>query len=122
MMYSQKKVTPPHGLKIGAKVGVHGEGLDTFTIVGIVYYKDGGIDKVHLNCGWREPLSKIYLLDGKSHFEAAISQACHFQVAIGECDKCGLQFPDSCVYYLEGEKTICVICKNGQNNVLCKRT
>ena len=111
MMYRQKKVIPPKGLRIGAEVGVHGEGLESFRIVKIVYYKDGEINWVELDCGWYEPLSKIYLLNGKSHFKASIDPKCHFKVAIGECDKCGFEFPDSCVYYPEGEKIICVNCK-----------
>ena len=121
MIYRQKKVIPPKRLRVGAKVGVRGEGLETFTIVKIVYYKDGGINTVHLDCGWYEPLGKIYLLNGKSHFEASRDPDSNFQVAIGECDKCGFKFPDSCVYYPEGEKTICVNCKKEHNNVVCAR-
>jgi hypothetical protein len=111
MMYRQKKVTPPKGLRVGAEAGVRGEGLESFRIVDIVYYKDEEINTVHLDCGWSEPLSKIYLLNGKSHFDASCDPECNFQVAIGECDNCGFKFPDSCVYYPEGKKIICVNCK-----------
>lgn len=111
MRYEKKKVQPPNGLCVGAKVGVHGEGHEDFYITHISIDNDGDIVRVELSCIWSEPLSKIYLLNGKTHEEASTDPECHFQVAIGQCDECGLEFPDCCVYYEENDAMICVNCK-----------
>ena len=113
MRYKKKKIHPPNGLCIGAKVGVHGEGWEEFYITDIIIDNDGDINNVKLNCLWRESLSKIYLLNNKSHAAASVDPECHFQVTIGKCDKCDAEFPENCAYCIEGEKMICVNCAGG---------
>ncbi len=100
MRYKKKRVIPPIGLEVGAEVGIIGEGADTQTVTAIhLSEEDGGIIDVSLSEGWREPLYKLYLVRGRPLEEAYRDRSSWFHVAIGECDVCGVQFPDCCVYY-----------------------
>jgi len=109
MRYTKKQVKIPADMQVGCEVGVVGEGDDTFTITEI-RRKGGEVTDVLLSCGWREPLCKIYLLRGRSHYQAMQDPTSWIDVAIGECDSCGDKFPDSCVYHSDGDKMICPKC------------
>lgn len=92
--FKYKYVKVPKGMKIGSKVLVVGEGFDKFTILDIVYHNiTKQVDKIILDSGWNEPLSKIFLYTKNMFLEEN-----RIFVAIGECDVCGKTFPDSCVY------------------------
>lgn len=99
MRYAKMIVKLPADMEVGCEVGVIGEGHDVQTITGIDRDEVGDVTGVHLSGGWREPLSKIYLLRGRSHREAADDPTSWIEVAIGECDQCGKKFPDSCAYH-----------------------
>lgn len=119
MRYKKKQVKIPADMQIGCKVGVIGEGYDTFTITDILR-KDGDVTDVLLSCGCREPLCKIYLIRDLDHHEAMKDQTSWIEVAIGECDFCGNKFPDSCAYQSnKGDKNsmICYKCYDDNNGL-----
>ena len=97
-MFKEKVAHKPKWLKVGVKVNVVGEGGDIFKVVQIDMDGKRLVD-VHLDCGWREPLCKIYNLNGKG-----------IKVSIGECDGCGKSFPDSCIYHDHEGKVLCQEC------------
>jgi hypothetical protein len=115
MRYPNKIVKIPIDLAVGAKVGVSGEGNDTYTITGIEY-SNGMVAHVQLSCMCREPLCKIYLLRGRDHIKAMQDPTSWIEVVIGECDICGKKFPDSCVYHRpdggDANSMICTKCHN----------
>ena len=111
MMYNKCFSVLPPDLKVGSKVGVVGEGLEIYEVTGISNTERGL--EVDLSCGWREPLSKIYMLRGRSHSAAISDPTSWIQTAIGECDKCGAKFPDCCVYNKIDGQDICNSCKKG---------
>lgn len=110
MMYNECLSVLPPDLKVGAEVGIIGDGLAVYTVTKISHTEKGV--EVHLSCGWREPLSKIYLLRGRSHSAAIADPTSWIATAIGECDKCKTQFPDCCVYNKVGKKHFCNSCYN----------
>lgn len=111
MRYAEKRVKLPKGMRVGSKVGVVGEGHETFTIVGITRVGER-VTEVHISSGWREPLCKIYLLKNGSHSESMADKNNWIDVAIGECDVCGKPFPDSCAYgHDKGvDEMLCIPC------------
>ena len=108
MRYNTKYVNIPDDMKVGEEVGVVGEGGDIFTITHIAR-KDGQVVYVDLSCGCQEPLCKIYLLRGRSHYNAAKDKTSWIDVSIGECDICKKKFPDACTYHQD----------NGVNSMVC---
>jgi hypothetical protein len=102
----------PEGLVVGAEVGVVGDGHETYKIWQIDRDEDGQLDHVYLDSGWREPLCKIYVLDGRSHQAAWNDPTSWIGVAIGECDICGKTFPDSCAYHADENDRNVMICQD----------
>lgn len=82
MRYAKKRVKLPTDMRIGSKIGVVGDGSDTYEIEAIIRDGDGDVVDIHISSGWREPLSKIYLLRGRDHFTASQDQSSWIDVAI----------------------------------------
>jgi hypothetical protein len=118
MRYKKKIVNLPAGFEVGAEIGISGEGHEDFTITGIDRNENGDVIAVHNSSGWREPLSKIYLLRGRSHWDAINDPTSWVDVRIGECDVCGTPFPDSCVWWndLGPDSMVCRDCHKANGN------
>jgi len=97
-------------MKVGSEIGIVGEGDDISTVSGIHKREDGTVFDVSNSSGWREPLCKMYLLRGRYHNEARKDPTSWIQVAVGECDMCGVKFPDSCIYHGGGKGSDVMIC------------
>lgn len=117
MLYKKKRVKLPPDMVVGSRVGIVGEGHDTQLITAIEWDEEGNITEVRLSGGCREPLSKIYLCRSGTSKDALRrsydDRTCWIKTSIGECDVCGRQFPDSCVYESNPNKpgsTICLEC------------
>lgn len=108
--YTKTIVKPPIGLEVGAKIGILGEANDVFTISEIIRREDGTISNIIINDWSREPLSKIYLLRGRSHDSARQDATSWFKAIVGECDICKKQFPDSCSYRSNPDNPDSMIC------------
>jgi hypothetical protein len=111
MRYAKKTVKAPPDLKVGAEIGIIGEANDVFVIAEIRHRADGVISDVVIKNWSREPLSHIYLLRGRSHEAAWSDKTSWIKVAIGECDICKSQFPDSCVYESDPKIPNSMICQ-----------
>lgn len=111
MRYPYKYVKLPEGLKVGSSVYVSGEGDEVFKVLEIRYHqKTKQVSDIVLDCGWREPLSKICLKRGNSSVTKSMEDPSNWVfVAIGECDTCGKTFPDSCIYH-RGEDLNSMVC------------
>jgi hypothetical protein len=108
-MYKKKIVTLPKGMEIGSKIGIYGEGDETFTVTDILYDSDGEVTDIKQSSGCRESLCKLYLLND---MVAAGKKENRVSAAIGECDKCGYIFQDSCVYSVEDGSILCRECSS----------
>ena len=125
MLYKKKRVKLPPDMVVGSQVGIVGEGYDTQFITAIERDEEGNVTEVHLSGGCREPLSKIYLCrqhnslssdldslsDSKDTMQTSYDDRTGWiKTSIGECDMCGRQFPDSCVYESDPNKPGSMIC------------
>lgn len=115
-MYKKPIMKLPLDFVVGAEVGIVGEGLERFVITDIVN-TDSGVD-VNISSGWREPLSKMFLLRGRSHQEAYDDPTSWIDVAVGECDRCCKRFPDSCAYHKVENDIVCVGCHKHDDSVV----
>lgn len=109
MIYGRCISSLPPDLTVGSEVGVVGDGNEVYTVIDIERSENGS-NTVYLSSGWIEPLSKIYMLRGRPHSVAADDPTSWIKTAIGECDECGVTFPDSCAYYQNDGKHICLNC------------
>ena len=110
MRYLKTIIKLPADMVVGSEIGIVGEGWDIFTVTGIDRDESGNVTHVHNSSGWREPLSKIYLLRGRCHSEAFDDPTSWVDVRFGECDVCGKKFADCCVYQSD---------KSNPNSMLC---
>jgi len=121
MLYKQKRVKLPKGMKIGSQVGILGDGESYQTITDIIYSDDGHVQHVVLSNGWREPLAKIYLINPRRRPSACFAdRRCWIDVAIGECDICGEPFSDSCQYHQPEDNSGGMICPTCHEKSGCK--
>lgn len=126
MLYKKKRVKLPPDMMVGSQVGIVGEGHDTQFITAIERDEEGDVTEVRLSGGCREPLSKIYLCRyGTSGDDLQISyddRTGWIETSIGECDVCGRQFPDSCVYESDPNKPGSTICLECSEKPFCEAT
>ena len=112
MRYTEKRVKMPEGFVVGAEVGIVGEGSDTQTIIKVLTDIDGKPCDIVLSGGWRESLSKLFLIKNDDFAASVANRENWIEVAIGECDICGKTFPDSCVYHSKKGVEGSMICKD----------